>query len=81
MLQQGIPYIRSEIFFQDDLENFFGKQRAIGCRSDTPAAHEFRYNDNTVKNQFSVGSIRGNVQGFAGTFNEICTEPLLRRRK
>ena len=81
LLQQGIPYILSERFCQDDLENFFGKQRAIGCRSDNLAVHEFRYIDNTVKNQFLVRPIRGNVQGFAGTFDETCTEPLLRRRK
>ena len=50
LLQQGISYILSERFCQDDLENYFGRQRAIGCRSDNPAVHDFGYNDNTVKN-------------------------------
>ena len=51
LLQQGIPYILSERFCQDDLENYFGK-RVIGRRSDNLTVHDFGYNDNTVKNQF-----------------------------
>ena len=34
LLQQDIPYILSERFCQDDLEDCFGKQRGIGRRSD-----------------------------------------------
>ena len=34
LLQQGIPHILSERFCQDDLENYFGKQRTIGRRCD-----------------------------------------------
>ena len=34
LLQQGIPYILSEKFCQVDLENYFGKQRAICRRCD-----------------------------------------------
>ena len=63
-LQQGVPYIFSERFCHDDLENYFGKQRAIGRKSDNPTVHDFGYNDNTVKNQFSV---RGNL-----TLKEMC---------
>ena len=81
MLQQGIPYILSERFCQDDLENYFGKQRAIGRRSDSLTVNDFGYNDNTVKNQFSIRPIGGNVQGPAEKFNETCNEPLSKRRK
>ena len=81
LLQQGIPYILSERFCQDDLENYFGKQRAIGRRSDNTTVHDFGYNGNTVKNQFSIRSIGGNVQGPAEKFNEICNEPLPKQRK
>ena len=81
MLQQGIPYILSERFCQDDLENYFGKQRAIGRRSDNPTVHDFGKSDNTVENQFSIRPIGGNVQGLAEKINEICNEPLLKRRK
>ena len=79
MLQQGIPYILSERFCQDDLENYFGKQRAIGRRSDNPTVHGLRYNDNTVKNQFSIRPIGGNVHK-KEKFDEICNEPLLKQR-
>ena len=81
LLQQGILYILAKRFCQDDLENYFGKQSATGRRSDNPTVHDFGYNDNTVKNQFSVRPIGGNVQGPAGKFNEICNEPLPKRRK
>ena len=80
-LQQGVPYIFSERFCHYDLENYFGKQRAIGRRSDNPTVHDFGYNDNTVKNQFSIRPIGGNVQGPAEKFNEICHETLPKRRK
>ena len=63
MLQQGISYILSERFCQDYLENYFGKPRAIGRRSDNPTVHDFEYNDNTVKNQFLIRHIGGNLQG------------------
>ena len=52
----------SFIFFQK--ENYFSKQCAIDRRSDNPTVHDFGYNDNTVKNQFSV---RGNL-----TLKEMC---------
>ena len=81
MLQQGIPYILSERFCQDDLENYFGKQRAIGRRSDSLTVNDFGYNDNAVKNQFSIRPIGGNVQGPAEKFNKTCNEPLLKQRK
>ena len=54
MLQQDIPHILSERFCQDDLENYFEKQRAVGQRCDNPTVRDFGYNDNTIKPQFSV---------------------------
>ena len=81
LLQQGIPYIISERLCHGDLENYFGKQRAIGCRSDNPTVHDFGYNDNTVKNQFLMNPIGGNVQGPAGEFNEIYNGPMPKQRK
>ena len=53
LLQQGIPYILSERFCQDDLENYSGKQRVIGRRCDNSTVGDFSYNDNTIKSQFS----------------------------
>ena len=49
LLQQGIPYILSERFCQDDLENYSRKQHAIGRSCDNPTVCDFGYNGNTVK--------------------------------
>ena len=54
LLEQGIPYVLSEKFCQDDLENYFGRQRAIGHRCDNPNVRDVGYNDNSIKSQFSV---------------------------
>ena len=39
------------------------------------------YNDNTIKTQFSVHSIVGNVRGQSHNFNEINNTPLPKRKK
>ena len=48
LLQSGVPYVFSERFSQDDLENYFGKQRAIGCRRDNPTVRDVGYDDNNI---------------------------------
>ena len=63
LLEQGISYILSEHFCQDDLENYFGHRR------DNPSARDAGYNDNTIKSQYSVRPIAGNVRA-----NEKCKE-------
>ena len=62
LLHGGVAYVLSEKFCQDTLENYFGKQRAIGGRRDNPNIRDVGYNDNTIKAQFSVRPIVGNVQ-------------------
>ena len=81
LLQNGVSYVLSERFCQDDLENYFGRQRAIGRRRDNPSVKEVGYNDNTIKSQFSVRPIAGNVQAQIGKFNVIEDEPLPKRTK
>ena len=68
-------------FCQDDLENYFRKQRAIGRRCDNLTVCDFGYNDNIIKSQFSVRPIAVNVQGPVGKFNRISDEPLPKRKK
>ena len=76
----GVPYVLSNHFCQDDLENYFGRQRAIGCRRDNPSVSYVGYNDNTIKTQFSVRPIAGNVNVQVGKyFNN--TEPLPKTSK
>ena len=36
LLIKGLKYVLSEKFCQDDVENYFGKQRAIGRRKENP---------------------------------------------
>ena len=49
LLELGIPHILSERLYQDDVENYFGRQRAIGPRCDNPTVPDFCYNYNTYK--------------------------------
>ena len=81
LLENGVKYVLSEKFCQDDLENYFGRQRAIGRRKDNPSVRDAGYNDNTIKSQFSVRPIAGNVQGTVGKFNDIDDTPLPKRTK
>ena len=34
LLSQGVPYVLTERFCQDSLENYFGRQRSMGRRKD-----------------------------------------------
>ena len=36
LLQQGFKFVLTERFRQDLLEEYFGRQRSIGCRNDNP---------------------------------------------
>ena len=81
LLANGVKNVLSERFCQDDLENNFGRQRAIGRRKDNPSVRDVGSKDNTIKSQFSVRPIAGNVQGTVGKFNEIDDTPLPKRRK
>ena len=81
LLENGVSYVLSERFCQDDLENYFGRQRAIGSRRDNPSVRDVGYNDNTIKSQFSIRPIAGNVRGPGGKFNDIDDTPLPKRKK
>ena len=79
LLEHGVPYILSDIFCQEDLENYFGRQRAIGNRRDN-LVRDAGYNDNTIKSQYSVQSIVGNVQCQRHNFNEAIGSPFPKRK-
>ena len=77
LLQHGVKYVLSERFCQDDLENYFGQQRAIGRRRDNPSARDVGYNHNIIKSHFSVRPISGsNVESHVNKFNNIDNVPL-----
>ena len=81
LLRAGIPYILTEVFCQDDLENNFGKQRAIGCRRDNPTVRDVGYNENTIKSQFSILPLGGNVRNRKDKWVNIDATPLPKRKK
>jgi hypothetical protein len=82
LLNNGVKYVLTERFCQDDLENYFGRQRAIGYSQDNPRIIDVGYNDNTIKTQFSVRPIGGNVRGTSDSkWNEISSEPLPKRKR
>ena len=71
----------TEIFCQDPLENYFGKQRSSGARKNNPSLYYFGYNDNTTRNQKVFKPIAtGNVCDEYINF-EIGTEPVPCRKK
>ena len=79
LLHGGVAYVLSGKLCQDTLENYFGKQRAIGGRRDNPNIPDVGYNDNTIKAQFSVRPIVGNVQDHGSKWNEISISPLKKK--
>ena len=54
-------YVLTEKFCQDPLENYFGRQRAMGARKDNPNLRDVGYNDNSIRNQKVFRPLAGNV--------------------
>jgi hypothetical protein len=81
LLQQNFEYVLTERFCQDPVENYFGRQRAIGARKDNPTVRDFGYNDNSIRNQRTFQPIRyGNSVDITNL--EISEEPVpCRKRK
>ena len=44
-------YLLTERFCQDPLENYFGRQRAMGSQKDNPSLQDVGFHDNTIRNQ------------------------------
>lgn len=61
LLRSGVKNFLSQKFCQDDLGNYFGKQRAIGRRQNNPTVYATGYNENIIKSQLSVTPIGSNV--------------------
>ena len=62
LLSQNIPYVMTERFCQDPLENYFGRQRSMGHRKDNPSLRDFGYNDNTIRTTKLFRPIAGNCR-------------------
>ena len=75
LLWNGFNYVLSGKFCQNDLENYFGFQRAIGRTKSNPTVYDTGYNNNTIKAQYSLKTWTGNVRGEKSKWNVIDTEP------
>eukprot|EP00112_Aurelia_sp_Birch-Aquarium-sp1_P022151 Seg6146.2 transcript_id=Seg6146.2/GoldUCD/mRNA.D3Y31 product="Transposable element P transposase" protein_id=Seg6146.2/GoldUCD/D3Y31 len=63
LLHPGMKYVFTSRFCQDPVEQYFGKQRAVGRRSDNPTIRNFGYNDNKIRIQRSNLQVQGNTKG------------------
>ena len=81
LLRSGVKYVLSQKFCQDDLENYFGQQRAIGRRRDNPTVYATGYNENIIKSQFSVAPIGSNVLLEAESEWRVSDEPVPKRNR
>ena len=57
LLRSGMPYVLTEKVTQDNLELYFGLQRACGYRSDNPTLYQFGYNDNGIRMKGSLSKL------------------------
>ena len=86
LLSEGFEFVLTERFCQDDVEEYFGYQRAQGRRNDNPTAVEFGYNDLKIATLRDVApqSIEGNVSGrYSGKRSKWCNvseEPLPKKK-
>ena len=81
LLSKGLKYVLSEKFCQDDVENYFGRQRASGRRKNNPNVKDTGYANNTIKSQFSVQPVGGNVPSGASKWNSMDDAALPKRKK
>ena len=86
LLNAGVPYVLTERFSQDYLEEYFGHQRQCGKRADNPDAVQFGYNDRTLQIQRNAGLVsRGNVgsrrQEGQARWATVRDEPLPKKKK
>ena len=63
LLSKGFEYVLTERFCQDVIEEYFGRQRALGRRNDNPTLRNFGYNDNTLRIQRANTAVMGNTRG------------------
>jgi len=76
LLKNGIKYVLTNKFNQDDLENYFGWQRSIGRRKDNPSHQQVRINDNIIKSSLHVAPNGTNCEKSTTTRWSISDEPV-----
>ena len=58
-----MPFVLTERFNQDVLEEHFGRQRSLSRRNDNPTLNQFGYQANALRIQRSVVPCTGNTKG------------------
>ena len=79
---QGVSVL-TERFCQDVVEEYFGRQRALGRRSDNPSLRYFGYNDNTLRIQGANTAVMGNTRGARKTkraWYAVSNSPIKKRK-
>ena len=81
LLSEGLEGVLTERFCQDDVEEYFGYQRAQGRRSDNPTAAEFGYNDLRISVLRDIapaaeGNVAGRHFGPRTKWHTVSEEPL-----
>ena len=71
----------SETFCQDDVENYFGRQRTTGRRTGNLNVKDTGYPGNTIKSQFSVETVERNVLPGTSIWNFIDDAKKKKRKK
>ena len=87
LLNEGFEFVLTERFCQDDVEEYFGYQRAQGRRSDNPTAAEFGYNDLKIATLRDVapqsvegGNVSGRHSGERRKWSVVSEEPLPKKK-
>ena len=86
LLSKGMTFVLTNRFNQDVVEEYFGRQRSLGRRSDNPNIWQFGFNDNIIRTQRSVAPVTGNTEGRHDkkrkvSWTDVDETPLKRRQK
>ncbi|XP_028394454.1 uncharacterized protein LOC114518646 [Dendronephthya gigantea] len=86
LLGEGCESVLTERFCQDDIEEYFGYQRAQGRRADNPTAADFGYNDLRISVLRDIaptaeGNVAGRHIGLRTKWHTVSEEPLPKRSK
>lgn len=86
LLGEGFQAVLTERFCQDDVEEYFGYQRAQGRRSDNPTAADFGYNDLRISVLRDIapaaeGNVAGRHTGQRTKWYNVSEEPMPKRPK
>ena len=84
LLKEGMPFVLTERYNQDVLEEYFGRHRSLGRRNDNPTVHQFGYQSNTIRMQRSIAPVTGNTCGAHKqkrkiSWQKVDNEPLKKR--